>query len=304
MPEPIPPMRWGRLLTAMVTPFDADLMVDVRRARELASRLLDEGSDGLVVSGTTGEAPTLTAQEKLALFREVKAAVGPAVPVVANVGNYCTAESVAFTREASATGVDGVMAVVPYYNNPPQEGLYRHFRAIAEATSLPVVLYNVPSRSPRNLEPATVARLAQDVPNIRILKEAKNDMEQVAATRRSTPDDFIIYSGDDATTLPAMAHGAIGTISVASHVVGREMKRMMELFLGERTDDARRLESELMPVFRGLFTTSNPILVKAALQLLGFDCGGVRLPLVDATPAERDALALVMKHGVPAPAPA
>jgi 4-hydroxy-tetrahydrodipicolinate synthase len=182
------------------------------------------------------------------------------------------------------------MAVVPYYNNPPQEGLYRHFKAIAQETRLPFILYNVPGRSPRNLEPETVARLAADVPNVRVLKEAKNDMEQVAAVKATTPGDFRIYSGEDANTLDVMKHGGVGVISVASHIVGQPMKRMIRAFAAGDTKTACRIEAELMPVFKGLFTTVNPILVKAALKIRGFDCGGLRLPLVEATPAEVEEL--------------
>ena len=293
-------LPWGRLLTAMVTPFDARMQVDHDRARSLALRLLNEGSDGVIVCGTTGEAPTLSHNEKLKLFAEVKDAVGNRGVVVANTGNYNTAESVELTRQAEEAGVDGILAVVPYYNNPPQEGLYRHFRAIADSTSLPVLLYNVPTRSPRNLEAATVARLAHDVPNIRGVKEAKNDMEQVAAIRRSTPPGFTIYSGDDATTLGVMEQGGWGVISVAAHVVGPQMKRMIDAFAAGDTEGARRIEAELMPVFHGLFTTTNPILVKAALQLLDFDCGGLRLPLLEATAEEREALKRLLPIAVAA----
>ena len=288
MLEPVktPGFPWGRLLTAMVTPFDKNLNVDVERAAALALRLLDRGSDGVVVCGTTGESPTLAVDEKIRLFVEIKRAVGDGGVVVANTGNYNTAESVDLTRRASETGVDAVMAVVPYYNNPPQEGLYRHFLAIAKATNLPVVLYNVPSRSPRNLEPATTARLARDAPNIRFLKEAKNDMEQVAATLRDAPAGFRIYSGEDATTLSVMERGGRGVISVAAHVVGSRMKAMIEAFAAGDTAEARRIETALTPIFKGLFATTNPILVKAALRLTGFDCGGLRLPLVEATEGE------------------
>lgn len=297
MPETTPSshLNWGRLLTAMVTPFDTNLRVDYPRACELALRLLDHGSDGVVVCGTTGEAPTLSIEEKLRLFAEVKCAVENRGTVIANVGNYSTEESIALAQAAEQVGVDGVMAVVPYYNNPPQEGLYRHFKAIAEHTSLPFILYNVPSRSPRNLEAETVFRLAADVPNVRVLKEAKNDMEQVRAIHEGTPEDFRIYSGEDANTLGVMENGGVGCISVASHVVGPQMKRMIEAFAARETEAARRIEAELMPVFKGLFATTNPILVKAALQLQGFDCGGLRLPLVDATEAERDALRQVLE---------
>jgi 4-hydroxy-tetrahydrodipicolinate synthase len=283
-------MSWGPLLTAMVTPFDDRLAVNYDRAAELALYLLEHGSDGVVVCGTTGEAPTLSFAEKLQLFAEVKGAVGAKGTVIANTGTYNTQESVELTAGAEKVGVDGVMAVVPYYNNPPQEGLYRHFKAIAQETHLPVVLYNVPGRSPRNLEPETVARLAADTPNVRVLKEAKNDMEQVAAVKHGTPSDFRIYSGEDANTLAVMRHGGIGVISVASHIVGQSMKRMITSYAAGDVETACRIEGQLMPTFKGLFTTVNPILVKAALRLRGFDCGGLRLPLVEATSAEVEEL--------------
>lgn len=288
-------LNWGRLLTAMVTPFDSHLRVHYDRACELARWLLDHGSDGVVISGTTGESPTLNIEEKLRLFAEVKCAVGDRGTVIANTGSYNTEESVALTRAAEGVEVDGIMAVVPYYNNPPQEGLYRHFRAIAQSTELPVILYNVPSRSPRNLEAGTVARLAADVPNIRVSKEAKNDMEQVRAIAESTPDDYRIYSGEDANTLGVMENGGVGVISVASHVVGPQMKRMIDLFAQGETEQARQAEADLLPVFTGLFATTNPILVKAAIQMTGLDCGGLRLPLVEATDAERDELKRVLE---------
>jgi 4-hydroxy-tetrahydrodipicolinate synthase len=278
----------------MVTPFDDRLNVDHEKACALALRLLDQGSDGVVVCGTTGESPTLSADEKLRLFAEVKQAVGDKGAVVANTGSYNTAESVELTREAEALGVDGIMAVVPYYNNPPQEGLYRHFRAIAESSALPVILYNIPSRSPRNLDPETVGRLANDVPNIRGLKEGKNDMEQVSKALSLTPPGFTIYSGDDPLTLPMMERGGHGVISVASHIVGPQLKVMIETFVAGDAESAKRVESRLLPIFKGLFVTTNPILVKAALQMAGFDCGGLRLPLIAANESERAALKEVL----------
>jgi len=291
-------LNLGRLLTAMVTPFDAELRVDYGRARELARKLVADGSDGLVVCGTTGESPTLSEEEKLRLFKEVKEAVGSSVPVVAGTGNYCTAESVALTKAASNTGVDAVMAVVPYYNNPPQEGLYRHFRAIAESTSLPVIMYNIPSRSPRNLEAATVARLAKDVPNIAAVKESSKNLEQVAQIVASTPDTFAVYSGDDSYALPIMSVGGYGVVSVAAHVAGPLMRQMVYAAAEGRTAEAARINQRLLPLFKALFITSNPIPVKAALKLAGFPVGGLRLPLVEATEQEEAAVASALKQCV------
>lgn len=291
-------MKLGRLLTAMVTPFDAELNVDYGRARELARMLVSNGSDGVVVSGTTGESPTLTNEEKLRLFREVKEALGDSYAVVAGTGNYCTSESMELTRAAAEVGVDAAMAVVPYYNNPPQEGLYRHFRAIAEASPLPLILYNVPSRSPRNLEPNTVARLASDVKNVAAVKEASKNLEQITEIIAKTPDGFLVYSGDDSTTLPILGVGGYGIISVASHVAGPQIRRMIDAFVEGRVDEAQAINCKLMPLFKALFITSNPIPVKAALKLCGFPVGGLRLPLVEATEAEEAVIAAAMKQSI------
>jgi len=282
----------------MVTPFDAELNVDYGRARELARMLVSNGSDGVVVSGTTGESPTLTNEEKLRLFREVKEALGDSYAVVAGTGNYCTSESVELTRAAAEVGVDAAMAVVPYYNNPPQEGLYRHFRAIAEASPLPLILYNVPSRSPRNLEPNTVARLASDVKNVAAVKEASKNLEQITEIIAKTPDGFLVYSGDDSTTLPILGVGGYGIISVASHVAGPQIRRMIDAFVEGRVDEAQAINCKLMPLFKALFITSNPIPVKAALKLCGFPVGGLRLPLVEATEAEEAVIAAAMKQSI------
>ncbi|MGQ9523430.1 MAG: 4-hydroxy-tetrahydrodipicolinate synthase [Armatimonadota bacterium] len=291
-------MRLGRLLTAMVTPFDADLNVDYGRARELARMLVSNGSDGVVVSGTTGESPTLTNEEKLRLFKEVKEELGDSYAVVAGTGNYCTSESVELTRAAAEVGVDAVMAVVPYYNNPPQEGLYRHFRAIAEASPVPLILYNVPSRSPRNLEPSTVVRLASDVKNVVAVKEASKNLEQITEIIAKTPEGFLVYSGDDSTTLPILGVGGYGIISVASHVAGPQIRRMIDAFVEGRTSEAQAINRKLMPLFKALFVTSNPIPVKAALRLSGFPVGGLRLPLVEATEAEEAVIAAAMKQSI------
>src|SRR5687768_7253943 len=212
-------MAFGRLLTAMVTPFHPDESVNYEGAAAVARHLIDSGNDGVVVTGTTGESPTLTTEEKLGLYRAVKEAVGDRAAVIAGTGNYCTRESVELTQEAARIGVDGVMAVVPYYNNPPQEGLYRHFRAIAEASPLPVILYNIPGRSPRNMEASTTLRLAE-IPNIIAVKEASGKLEQIAEIIAKTPGHFKVYSGDDSSTLPLMSMGAWGIISVDGQKIG------------------------------------------------------------------------------------
>jgi 4-hydroxy-tetrahydrodipicolinate synthase len=274
-------MDFGRLLTAMITPFHADQSVDLDGAARIARHLAETGSDGIVVTGTTGESPTLTTEEKLSLYRAVKQAVGGNAIVLAGTGNYCTRESVELTREAEACGVDGIMAVVPYYNNPPQEGLYRHFRAIAESTRLPVLLYNIPSRSPRNMEPATTIRLAE-IPNIVAIKEASGKLEQIAEIIAKTPESFRLYSGDDSATLPLMSLGGYGIVSVAAHLVGREIKQMVEAFIAGRNGEAAELYARLLPLFQACFVAPNPIPLKAGLKAMGLPAGPVRLPLVDA----------------------
>lgn len=270
----------------MVTPMRPDESVDLEKAKELARFLVDHGSDGLVVCGTTGESPTLTADEKLSLFEAVVEAVGDRATVIAGTGSYNTHESVSLTAKASSTGVDGVMLVVPYYNKPPQEGLYQHFRKVSEATELPVMLYNVPPRTSRNLEPETVARLAE-LPNIVAIKEAAGDMEQVSRLKARLPESFAIYSGEDSLTLPMLSLGAVGVVSVASHVVGETIKEMIQAFRSGDTDAARACHDRLMPVFKALFVTTNPIPVKWAMSLFGLDMGPFRLPLVPPTPAEQ-----------------
>jgi 4-hydroxy-tetrahydrodipicolinate synthase len=290
-----PQSLFGPLVTAMVTPFTSDGAVDFARAQELAARLLQNGSTGLVVSGTTGESPTINKQEKLDLFRAVKEAAGNA-PVIANTGSYDTAASVALTQAAEKIGVAGILGVVPYYSRPSQEGLYQHFKAMAGATSLPVMLYNLPGRTARNMEVGTTARLSE-IENIVATKEASGDLAQIARTRIATGGDFQIYSGNDGDTLPMLTLGACGVVSVISHIAGNEMRQMMEAFWNGDTDTARDLHLRLMPVVDALFpaTTSNPAPLKAALQSHGFDCGGLRLPLVDATEAERAAVEKAMR---------
>lgn len=293
---------FGELLTAMVTPMRQDGAVDFDKAAKLAEYLVHHGSDGVVVCGTTGESPTLAADEKVGLFEAVMQAVGDRAKVIAGTGTYDTRESIELTRRAEAVGVHGVMLVVPYYNRPPQEGLYRHFRAIAEATRLPVMLYNVPSRTGRNLEVETVARLAL-LSNVVAIKEAAGDMEQVTQLRRSTPESFAIYSGEDSLTLPMLSLGAVGVVSVASHVVGDDIKAMIRAFKEGRTAEATELHQKLMPVFKAMFVTTNPIPVKWAMSLLGMDMGPFRLPLVEPTPAEKERIQQTLeRYGLIQPA--
>ncbi|MBI2166105.1 MAG: 4-hydroxy-tetrahydrodipicolinate synthase [Chloroflexi bacterium] len=269
----------GRLLTAMVTPFDEEGKVSFPLARRLAIALVDSGSDGLVVAGTTGESPTLAREEKLRLFAEVKEAVGSSAAVVASTGNYSTQESVELTREAARTGVDAVMAVVPYYNKPTQEGLYRHFRAIAESTALPLILYNVPTRTSLNMAAETVVRLS-GIDNIIGLKEAGGDLEQAARIVAGAGPRFKLWSGNDSDTFPLMCLGGYGVVSVASHLVGRQIRHMMELTVQGKLELASQEHRRLLPLFRVLFVVSNPIPVKYAVSRAGFQVGEPRLPLL------------------------
>ncbi len=271
---------FGRLLTAMVTPFDGKGRVDYAQAKKLAKALLDSGSDGVVVSGTTGESPTLTKEEKLRLFAEVKSAVGGRGVVVAGTGNYCTEESIELTREAERAGVDGCLLVVPYYNRPTQDGLYQHFRAIAESTRLPCILYNVPSRTVTNLSAETTVKLSQ-VDNIIGIKEASANFEQIATIIQKAKKGFLVYSGNDGDTFHILCLGGYGVISVISHLVGLQIKRMMEHCVKGELEQAAAIHHNLLPLVNAMFVVSNPSPVKYALNYLGFSVGKPRLPLVE-----------------------
>jgi len=268
----------GRLLTAMVTPFEEDGEVDYRQAKQLARTLLESGSQGLVVSGTTGESPTLTKEEKLRLFAEVKSVTQHGV--VANTGNYSTKASVELTREAERAGVDAILAVVPYYNRPTQEGLFQHFRAIAQSTRLPCIIYNVPGRTVTSISAETVIRLSE-IDNIVGIKEASGNLEQVARIIQGAKKGFRVYSGNDSDTLPILALGGYGVISVASHLVGQQISRMIDGYLNARTEEAARIHRSLLPLVNSLFILSNPIPLKYALNYLGFPVGNPRLPLTE-----------------------
>lgn len=288
--------RFGRMIPAMVTPFDENRELDLDKAQALANRLVDGGSDSLIVNGTTGESPTVFYPQKIELFRAIVSAVGDRVPVLANVGDNCTADTVDFAREVEALGVDGLMLVVPYYNKPPQEGLYQHFGTIAEAVDLPVILYNIPGRCVVNMEADTTLRLAHDVENIVAVKEASGNMEQIKRIIEESPDTFQVYSGDDEATLSIMKMGGAGVISTIGNVAPARMKELVELAAAGDYDGAQAAHNALQPLMKELFATSNPILVKEALKLSGFPVGGVRLPLVDATPEQSEHLAQVMRE--------
>jgi len=287
--------RFGRLLTAMVTPFAPDLSLDLPRAAELARRLVDQGSEGLIVNGTTGESPTISRPERMELFAAVRDAIGGQVPLIANVGDNCTEDSVEFARKVAALGVTALLVVTPYYNKPPQEGLYRHFRAVAEATDLPVVLYNIPGRCVINIEPETIVRLARDCSNIVAVKQAVSDMNQVDAILAGTPADFEVLSGDDDLTLEMMKHGGSGVISVTAHVAAGPMKKMIDAYVAGDLVTSEEINAILSSLHKALFMTANPIMVKAALRLDGFDVGGLRLPLIEANASQTIALREVME---------
>jgi len=291
-------MEIGRLLTAMVTPFDDEGQVDYGQAKRLALALLDSGSDGVVVAGTTGEAPTLSHDEKLRLFREVKDAIDGRGAVIAGTGTYNTAESVELSREAERTGADALLLTTPYYSKPPQEGIYRHFETIARATSLPCILYNIPGRTGVNVTAETMLRLSR-VPNILGVKESSGDLDQIARIIEDAREGFCVWSGDDQLTLPIMAIGGYGIISVASHLAGSQMRQMIEAHLAGRTDEAARLHRRLLPLMAALVSpvAPNPIAVKHALNSVGFRVGGVRLPLVEADEAIGEQIMAAVRRG-------
>ncbi|MBU5267744.1 4-hydroxy-tetrahydrodipicolinate synthase [Virgibacillus proomii] len=288
-------MNFGRVLTAMVTPFDHNGNIDYDQTNVLIEHLLNNGTDGLVVAGTTGESPTLTAEEKISLFRHVVKTVDKRVPVIAGTGGNNTKTSIALTKEAERCDVDAIMLVTPYYNKPNQRSLYEHFKVIAKETRRPVMLYNIPGRSVVNITAETTIALSK-IDNIVSIKEASGDLDQIAEIIERTDDDFSVYSGDDSMTLPVLSIGGTGVVSVASHIVGNEMKQMVKLFYEGKTQQAAQFHRKLLPVMKGLFKAPSPSPVKAALQIKGMDVGGLRLPLLDLTPEERDELTAIIEN--------
>lgn len=279
--------KFGRVLTAMVTPFTNEGLVDYDGAAALAAHLAAHGSDGLVVAGTTGEAPTLSKAEKLELFKAVRAAVPGGVTVVAGTGSNNTADSIELTTAVADFGLDGVMLTGPYYNKPSQEGFYQHFAAIAAVTELPIILYNVPGRTSKNIEASTVLRLAREFSHIVALKEAGGDFEQITTICAGAPEGFEVYSGEDALTLPMLAVGCVGVISVASHLVGPQIGAMIAAFEAGEVQRAAKLHQELLVMFQACFLASgNPACVKRGLELLGVSEAGTRLPVVPASDAD------------------
>lgn len=274
-----------RVVTAMITPFNDDYSINYQGVQELANYLLANGSEGLVVAGTTGESPTLSIKEKIELYSLVKETVGEQAYVIAGTGTNNTKDAIEMTEAAEKIGVDAVMAVVPYYNRPNQEGLYQHYKALASCTSKPVMMYNVPSRTGVNLLPETVARLAE-IKNIKAVKEACGNLDQISLLKSILPEDFLIYSGDDSLTLPMLSVGAYGVVSVATHVAGKMINEMIYTYVDGRVEDAARLHIKLFPLFKNLFITTNPIPVKKAAQLCGLPSGRLRLPMVEANAQE------------------
>ena len=288
--------RFGRLIVAMVTPFDDDRELALDRVHQVTDRLILGGNDAISVNGTTGESPTVFYPQKMDLFRAVVEAAGGRVPIIANVGDNCTADTVGFARDVEPLGVDAFMCVVPYYNKPPQEGLYQHFRAIAGSVDLPIILYNIPGRCVVNMEADTTLRLARDCGNVVAVKEASGKMDQIKAIIEGAPEGFDVYSGDDAATYDIMAMGGAGVISTIANVTPERMKEIVDLCAAGDLEAAARANEALLPLMNGLFETANPILVKEALRLAGFPVGGVRLPLIDATPEQSARLEAIMRE--------
>ncbi len=279
----------GRLITAMITPFDEEGAVDYAEAGRLASALVDSGSDGLVVTGTTGETPTLSFDEKLGMYEATKNAVGDRAAIIAGTTGYNTADGVALSREAEAIGVDGILMTVPSYNKPPQEGLYQHFKTIAGSVDLPCVLYNVPGRTSLNMTAETTVRLS-DIDNIVGTKEASSDPVQITKIIRDTDDEFKVWSGNDDETFPIMCAGGYGIVSVASHLVGSQIKAMMGMILEGDIESAAAEHLRLFDIFKILFIVSNPIPVKYCVGKAGFSVGQPRLPLI---PPDEDTAAAI-----------
>ncbi len=287
---------FGKVITAMVTPFDKEGNVNYPVVEQLATYLVNNGSDSLVVCGTTGESPTLSWSEKSKLFQIVKETVGTRAKVIAGTGANSTVHAIEMTQEISKMGLDGSLQVVPYYNKPPQEGLYQHFKKIAQSVSdLPIILYNVPGRTGQNLSSETIAKLAE-IENIIGIKEASSNLEQVYAIRLMTDPSFLIYAGDDCSTLPFLTAGGMGVISVASHLVGLEIQKMIQAFNKSQETQASEINLKLFPLFKVLFCTTNPIPIKAALNLQGWLVGGVRLPLVEISKVLKEEIKLVLEE--------
>ncbi|MGB8000911.1 MAG: 4-hydroxy-tetrahydrodipicolinate synthase [Anaerobacillus sp.] len=286
-------MNFGKVLTAMVTPFDRRENIDFTKTEQLINYLLKNGTEGLVVAGTTGESPTLSSEEKVALFKHsVKVADGR-VPIIAGTGSNNTHASIELTKKAEDAGVDAIMIVAPYYSKPGQKGLYAHFKAIAESTKLPVMIYNIPGRSVVNMTADTIVELSK-ISNIVSVKEASGDLDQITDIISRTDESFSVYSGDDGLTLPIMSIGGDGVISVASHVLGNEMQKMIAAYEAGQVKEATAIHHQILPIMNELFKAPSPSPVKTALQLKGMDVGSVRLPMIPLSAEERSSLAAAL----------
>lgn len=287
-------MNFGRVLTAMVTPFDETGNVDYDKTTVLIDYLLGNGTEGLVIAGTTGESPTLTHEEKVSFFEHVVRVVDKRVPIIAGTGSNNTNESITLTKEAADYGVDGIMLVAPYYNKPNQRGMYEHFKTIAESVDLPIMLYNIPGRSVVKMNADTIVALSQ-IKNIVSVKEASGDLDQVAAIIREAVDDFSVYSGEDSLTLPMLAIGSSGVVSVASHVIGNSIRDMVDAYFAGDVEQAASVHRKILPVMKQLFAAPSPTPVKTALEHKGVAVGSVRLPLLPLTEKEEETLHDVLR---------
>ncbi|MBM7579912.1 4-hydroxy-tetrahydrodipicolinate synthase [Jeotgalibacillus terrae] len=282
-------MNFGRVSTAMATPFDQENNIDNSRLEKLINYLIENGTDSLVVAGTTGESPTLSFEEKINLFKQTVKIVNGRIPVVAGTGTNNTESTIKLTLAAKEAGVDAIMLVAPYYSKPSQKGLFQHFTKVAEKVDLPVMIYNIPGRSAVNIEPGTIIELSK-VPNITAVKEASGSLDQMTEIIAGTDENFSVYSGDDGLTLPLLSIGGAGVVSVTSHVAGNEMQEMIRLFQAGELAKAAKIHQKLLPLTRALFAQPSPAPVKAVLNQKGIQCGGVRLPLIELDENEAQSL--------------
>ena len=284
----------GEIITAMVTPFNDDLTIDYPALEKLINHLIETGTDAILVAGTTGETPTLSHEEEAEMFYFVKKIVNGRVKVIMGAGSNSTQTAISSSIKAKELGADAILSVVPYYNKPSQKGMYQHFSAIAKAVDLPIILYNIPGRTGVNMQPSTIAKLANDFKNIVAVKQSNADLDLISDIRSMCPEDFAIYSGDDSLTIPMMSLGAHGVISVASHIVGKDMKEMITAFKSGKNSEALNIHLKLYPIFKKLFMAPNPVPVKASLAKLGIIKDNVRNPLVTLDDEEKKELFSVL----------
>ena len=288
----------GEIITAMITPMDEDRNVDYKALEKLVEHLIATGTESILIAGTTGESPTLTHEEEVEIFKFVKKVANGRVKLILGAGSNCTETAVMATKNAKVCGADAILSVVPYYNKPSQKGLIEHFSTIAKSTDLPILLYNIPGRTGITMKPETIATLAKMHKNIFAVKQSLADMDVITETRRLCPDDFIIYSGDDSLTLPMISVGAYGVISVASHIIGKEMHKMLDLYKSGNVKEATDMHLKLYPLFKKIFMAPNPVPVKECLSKMGIIKNFVRRPLVELDETERKELYEVLKEYV------